>query len=375
MTPTTHQQSNAFQTIKPYRDRLKTNNDTHEENSSSAFMQFVSQGVYKPGLGSNWVPVTILGMKEWADVSISARFRLPEKSAGACLATRTGWTFNDGVALCIDGSGSWTLTEGMSVTSRTQAGGGLLASGKLPSGPLTIGEWHSFSLTTLRGTATVRCDGELLALNHSGTIPPFDSGFVALGTTGFTLSEFDDVEVTSVGSDWKLPPSQPAECSATIGHRLRARQCQANGLIAPDQEWSLIPQSWQLQHKPSKLCATATSTHEGAAVELERCNFTEPLQAFKNDYSTIYHGQRPLTVEAANLTLAATAAGVVTLQSEGWPGGTTQWRAMYSTGQLRSWASGGMEAEQKLSKGQEDPQRGGMRAVGGTTAPMCISLC
>ena len=100
-------------------------------------------------------------------------------------------------------------------------------------------------------------------------------------------------------------------------------------------------------------------------MELQPCNFTDPLQAFKNDYSNIQHGQMPLTVEAANLTLAATAAGVVTLQPEGWSGGTTQWRAMYSTGQLRSWAAGGL-VEQEEARGSNGHAM---------AAPMCISLC
>ena len=316
-------------------------------------------GVFKPGNGWNWEPVSLIGMKEWADVSISARFRLPDHAAGACLATRTGWTFNNGVVLCVEGDGNWTLTDGLSFSIEAQRP---LASGKLRSPP-TIGEWHTLSLTTMRATASADCDGEQLFVNLTA-IPPFDSGFAALGTTGYTLTEFDDIVVTAVGPDWVLPPP-PAGCTPSIGHRLRARPCQANGLIAPDLEWFLVPQSWHLQHKPSRLCATATSIEEGATVELQPCNFTDPLQAFKNDYSNIQHGQRPLTVEAANLTLAATAAGVVTLQPEGWSGGTTQWRAMYSTGQLRSWAAGGL-VEQEEARGSNGP---------GMTAPMCISLC
>jgi hypothetical protein len=316
-------------------------------------------GVYKPGNGFNWVPQSLIGMKEWADISISARFRLPDRTAGACLATRTGWVFNNGVVLCIEGSGHWNLTDGLSATIEA---GNPLASGTLRSPP-TVGEWHTFSLTTLGAAASADCDGEQLFLNLT-SIPPFDSGFAALGTTGYTLTEFDDVEVTAVGPDWTLPPP-PASCAASIGHRLRARRCQWNGLTAPDQEWSLVPQSWQLQHKSSSLCATATSSEAGAAVELRPCNFTDPLQAFKNDYSNIQHGQEPLIVEAANLTLTSTAAGDVSLQPQGWAGGTTKWRAMYSTGQLRSWAAGGMAAqeEERVSIGSE------------ATAPLCISLC
>ena len=316
-----------------------------------------SAGAYKPGLGSNWVPATILGMKEWADVSISSRFRLPDHTAGACLATRTGWTFNNGAVLCVWGSGNWTLTDGMSLSQQT---GTPLASGQLHFPP-TVGEWHNLSLTTLGATATAHCDGEQL-LDHE-SIPPFDSGFAALGTTGFQLVEFDEVEVAAVGQDWVLPPV-PAGCSSPgVGHLVRARPCQANGLISLDQQWSLVPQSWHLQHTPSKLCATAVSKVAGAPVELRPCNFTDPMQAFKNDYTNIYHGQRPLTVEVANLTLAATGAGVVTMESAEWKGGTTQWRAMYSTGQLRSWVAGGVAQGARRNN------------VPGMTTPMCISLC
>lgn len=316
-------------------------------------------GVYKPGNGFNWVPETLIGMKEWADISISARFRLSDRTASACLATRTGWVFNNGVVLCIEGSGNWKLTDGLSTTIEAA---NPLTSGTLRSPP-TISEWHTFRLTTLGLAASAEYDGEQLFLNLT-SIPPFDSGFAALGTTGYTLTAFDDVEVTAVGPDWTLPPP-PVSCAASIGHRLHARRCQPNGLIAPDQEWSLVPQSWQLQHKASRLCATATSSVAGAAVELRPCNSTDPLQAFQNDYSNIQHGQEPLIVEAANLTLASTAAGDVTLQPKGWAGGTTKWRAMYSTGQLRSWASGGVGAQEEAR----------VRIEPGATAPLCISLC
>jgi hypothetical protein len=296
-------------------------------------------------------------MKEWADVSISSRFRLPDRSAGACVATRTGWTFNDGAVLCVYGFGNWTLTSGMAVM---QQPGATLASGKLRSTPVA-GQWHVLNLSTLGASATAYYDGEQLL--DRAAIPPFDSGFVALGTTGFQLVEFDQVDVVAVGQDWVLPPA-PAGCSTpAVGQRVSARMCQANGLIAPGQEWTLVPQSWHLQHRRSQLCATAASMEPGSPVELRPCNFTDSMQAFKNDYSKIYHGQTPMTVEAANLTLAASAAGVVTLEKGGWTGGTTQWRAMYSTGQLRSWAAGGLDL----------PARSSSEA--GEVAPMCISVC
>jgi len=315
--------------------------------------------VFKPAtpqhpdpIGSDWVPLSIVGMKEWSDVAVAARFRLPAATAGACLATRTGWTFNGGIAFCVDGAGNWTLTSG-----RDSKPAAPLASGRLPTPP-AVGSWHAFNLTTLKGTATAFVGAQ--AVLDKAPIPPFDSGFAGLGTPSFEATEFDDVEVGAVGPDWVLP-APPPSCAAVVGRRLFARPCQANGRVAPDQEWQLVPQSWHVQHTPSKLCATAAALGVGAAVELQPCEFTSPAQAFKNDYSNIYHGTKPLTLEAANLTLAADPQGAVSLQPPGWQvgGGWYTWRAMYSTGQLRNKANGGVFA----SEG------------GGVGPPMCLSTC
>jgi galactosylceramidase len=66
-----------------------------------------------------FMPATVIGMREWQDVSIGASFRLPTSGgapnwpasgAGACVGTRLGWVYECGVVLCIDASGQWNMT-------------------------------------------------------------------------------------------------------------------------------------------------------------------------------------------------------------------------------------------------------------------------
>ena len=53
-----------------------------------------------------FTPVTMVGMREWQDISIAARFRLTASSGTACLGSRLDWTANVGVVLCIGGDGA-----------------------------------------------------------------------------------------------------------------------------------------------------------------------------------------------------------------------------------------------------------------------------
>ena len=118
---------------------------------------------------------------------------------------------------------------------------------------------------------------------------------------------------------------------------LSVRSCQSNGITAPDENFLLLP-DWRLQHADSKLCVAAMTAAEGSAVTLQPCNSSEPLQLWKNDYSNIHHGLRPLVLEGPNLTLTGSYDGSVTTRNIAWKKSSdwTQWSVFDSTGQLRN---------------------------------------
>jgi len=289
---------------------------------------------------SNWrgrfsnMPGTIVGMREWQDVSISVRFRLPPVNSAACVATRVDWTFNVGVVLCVGGQGAWNLTYGNSVPDSTDP----IVSGHLTH-TLEPDIWHTVKLSTLSTIASAYLDGVVLFSNQ--TIRDIDTGFAALLTTGYYPTEFDDVSVLPIGDNWKSPPPLPPDCpapgSSLIGHQLSARRCQPNGIIATDENWYLMP-DWRLVHAESQLCAAAVSGIAGSPVALKPCNSSDPLQLWKNDYSNIHHGEVPLTLEAVNMSLFGKLDGTVQIQPPGWraPNSWGSWTFFDSTGQLRS---------------------------------------
>ena len=73
-------------------------------------------------------------------------------------------------------------------------------SGNLRSGPLLPDTWHLLNLTTLDGLASVELDGKVLLADHP--IRDIDTGFAAMATNGYFQVEFDDVQVSAVGTDW-----------------------------------------------------------------------------------------------------------------------------------------------------------------------------
>ena len=130
------------------------------------------------------MPATIVGMREWQDISVSARFRLPSVDAGACVGTRVDWVVSVGVVLCVGGTGSWNLTYG---------GGGPLAAAAIVSGQLPAamvpapGSWHTLNLTTLEGSASATFDGGTSSTGHvlftGQPIRDIDTGFAVMSTT------------------------------------------------------------------------------------------------------------------------------------------------------------------------------------------------
>ena len=307
----------------------------------------------------NMMPATVVGMREWQDVSISTRFRLPAGPASgtvypgtpwppanpnACVGTRNDWTMSAGVVLCVSGSGQWNFTYGGGAQYVQP-----IVSGRLSVAP-AAGEWHVLNLTTEGTSASATVDGTSLFTNLA--IRDIDSGFASLGTSGFFATDFDDVAVVPVGPNWDPNPTPPAGClpsvvaagdgggrhgPSLVGHMLSTRGCQSNGIAAPDQNWYLLP-DWRVQHAASSLCAEAASAAAGSTVSLQACNASNPLQLWKNDYSNIHHGSVPLTLEGPGMVLVGGLDGDVRTRPAAWksPGDWTTWTFFDSTGQLRS---------------------------------------
>jgi galactosylceramidase len=314
------------------------------------------------------MPGTLVGMREWQDVSIAVEFRLPPPAphtstelggakAAACVGTRLDWTFDLGVAICVSVSGVWNLTYGGSQPKNPPVE---IVSGVLPGPPIKPGTWHSLNLTTLGGTASAIYDGTALVNAHP--IRNIDTGFAAMLTNGYFQVEFDNVRVEAVGPDWVPHPSPPTGCPLPpynapkmVGTQLYTRHCQSNGITASDQNWFLLP-DFRLQHADSMLCAEAEAAAAGSMVTLQPCNASNPLQLWKNDYSNIHHGQVPLQLEKANVTLiGGSYSGDVRTRPNSWKaaGDFSEWTFMDSTGQLRS------------TKVPRDPK----------TPAVCLSLC
>ena len=165
-------------------------------------------------------PGTVLGMREWQDVSITAKFRLPTTSygpswpvdtAGVCLATRTSWIFRYGIFFCIGANGVWNVTYDAPYYNGGQVLNGTVA--QLPA----AGSWHTLSFTTLQGSASGAYDGAAVFTNV--TVRDVDTGFAALGTTGYHAVEFDEVAVHPVGPYWDPNPAPPQECSSQGGRQ------------------------------------------------------------------------------------------------------------------------------------------------------------
>eukprot|EP00037_Helgoeca_nana_P029891 m.363526 g.363526 ORF g.363526 m.363526 type:complete len:1033 (+) comp28068_c0_seq2:228-3326(+) len=291
------------------------------------------------------IPATVVGMREWQDVSITVRVRLPSTPSppdggyfptapNACIATRVDWVVSSGVVLCVGLAGDWNLTYGGGSHATHVASGHLVT-------PPTPGRWYDFTLTTLTNHSSGSFDGTTLFTNHP--IRDIDSGFAAMATNGYFATEFDNVNVTQVGEGWDPNPIPPAGCLPSpgaggfVGHVLSARPCQPNGIVAPDQNFQLNP-DWALVHVASQLCAQAVSGSAGSAVTLQPCNTTSALQRWQNDYSKIHHGAVPLVLEGLDVVLVGGGDGKVQTRPSGWaaPGDWATWTFFDSTGQLRN---------------------------------------
>ena len=343
-----------------------------QANASNKVLRQMAEGISVdlwPGRAN--MPGTLVGMREWQDVSIAVDFRLPFPAPlssaelggvgpAACVGTRTDWTFDLGVVLCVGIDGSWNLTYSNPTPLHPLSPQMFITGGVVPNAPLKPGEWHSLNLTTLGKSASASYDGK--PLFSSQAIRDIDTGFAAMLTNGYFQVEFDNVRVDAVGTDWDPNPTPPTGCptppfNATemIGTQLYTRVCQSNGITAPDQNFYLLP-TFLLQHASSLLCAEAKTAEAGSAVTLQPCDVSNPRQRWKNDYSEIHHRDVPMVLETLNLTLVGgTFSGEVVTRPADWKAADdiVQWTYFDSTGQLRN------------TRTPNDPR----------TRAVCISLC
>lgn len=235
-------------------------------------------------------PVTLLGMREWQDVTVKALIRLPpDTRAGAagCLGTRLDQMWDDGVVICVSAAGNYTLSVGGprlggSVNGRRIKVGNV-------SSPL-----HGFfelSLRTVKDKADATLNGERLFTDVH--IRDVDTGFVGLGASDWIKVEFDDVEIQRAGPRWDsehLPKCKGAQTNTA----LRARACATNGLSSEDQSFDLLA-DWGIRHRSSGLCVSALSEEAaarpkaGAPLNLQRCDPKDARQQFRNHYPTVRH--------------------------------------------------------------------------------------
>ena len=124
--------------------------------------------------GSNG-PMTLIGMREWQDITVGVDFRLPTAAASACVASRIEQMWKQGIVVCVSSAGAWNLTIGGppqngDFTSKPIASGSTVAPG--------VGAWHRLSLTTVQATATASLDGHILF--DKTAIRDIDSGFAGM---------------------------------------------------------------------------------------------------------------------------------------------------------------------------------------------------
>jgi hypothetical protein len=110
--------------------------------------------------------MSLIGMREWQDISIQVDFRLPSAAASACIGSRVDQMWKDqGVVLCVGNSpaarGVWNLTIGGPLQGAKFDLSKLITTGKI-SHAIPLGVWHRLNLTTVGGQAWGRLGGATL---------------------------------------------------------------------------------------------------------------------------------------------------------------------------------------------------------------------
>ena len=281
--------------------------------------------------GSNG-PMTLLGMREWHDISVSVDFRLPVAASAACIATRVEQMWKEGVVLCVGQTGSWNLTYGGPPQNGNYDLTRLVTKGTAGMSP-GVGTWHTLSLTTVGGVASGSLDGTPLFAAQA--VRDLDTGFAAIGTNAWYPIEFDNVNISQAGGGSHWSPQTPPSCgAATAGKALTVRPCQANGVVALDQSFELVAQDWKVRHLPSGLCVTTAASD--APPTLESCVYRLDSQSFENDYTSIRNLVVPLSTPDGR-QLQGTTDGSVFVSSRHPPAlSWDKWSYFPNTNQLRN---------------------------------------
>jgi hypothetical protein len=243
--------------------------------------------------GSNG-PLTLIGMREWADFTLSVDFKLPTSTStstlnAGCVGTRVDQLWKNGIVLCVSEGGTWQLAVGGPKLGTSEFVE-IIQHGTTSA--LGTGSWHTLSLTTAGRKATAMLDSK--PLFEDVAIRDIDTGFGGIGSNGWFSIEFDNVKITQAGDNWQpLPP--PYGCpAAKVGTRIGARECSANGIVAEDLEWVLRATDWSIVHKSSGLCLSASCTGAGAMLSLQICKPSDKKQQFPHDYTRIRNENMPI---------------------------------------------------------------------------------
>ncbi|XP_065185004.1 galactocerebrosidase-like [Sycon ciliatum] len=277
-------------------------------------------------------PMTVIGMREWQDLTVTVDFLFPANApadTAACVATRSDQMWNNGIVFCVDSAGKYNLTTAgpFLISHTSQPVNPTLHNGVLQG--FSANSWHQLSLTTIGGKATGSLDSKVLFNNSP--VRDIDTGFVAMGTNGWTAVEFDNVRIGEAGTKWS-PPAAAACAAPKSGAVLSARNCTRNGLASADQMFLLVP-DYSIQHVPSGLCVTAQKIAAGGDLTLQPCSGSSD-QTFVNDYTNIRNRLEPMHMQS--LVLAGSTKGAVSLQAEHASGVWSYWSYFPNTQQLRN---------------------------------------
>eukprot|EP00466_Bigelowiella_natans_P021206 jgi/Bigna1/91286/estExt_fgenesh1_pg.C_950041 len=285
-------------------------------------------------------PISVIGMLEWQDIAISARFKIPTQShsrnhvaRAACLSTRTDQTWSQGVVFCYaTEDGSWSVTsEGPLLNGTFTPSTKVYASGKNKT--VKQGEWISMSLeTSENGGAAGHVNGRALFSNLS--VRAVDFGFAAIGCNDWFGLQVDDVKITTVGDEKEKKNSSLG--SAKAGDTVGVAPCPRNGELSEASTWELLS-SWQMRHVASGLCAEIEALKSGSKVFLAECARREErnnggalqMQQFWNDYTRIRNNPASILIganpDATKLQLAGSLDGTLFVAEDDVDKAAAQW--------------------------------------------------
>ena len=268
-------------------------------------------------------PMTVIGMREWQDVSIAVQFRLDRSNAAACAGLRVDQMWEYGVIVCILPTGSWNLTIGGPALKGAPT---ILLKGSADAFQLNV--WQELKLMTVKDNVQGWLNGKKL---FSHQIRDIDVGFAAIGTNGWFPVEYRNLKLDKApGGRWSVPKDTKIPKANDL---LVTVDCQANGLIDEAQDFELLS-SWLIRHNPSGLCVAGTSSLQ---LVLRKCDQSNPLQQFRNDYTRIRNAAVPLFFGGnRTLLLGGSKDGQVKLVEKSAAGFWTKWAYFPNSRSIRN---------------------------------------